>query len=156
MPADSRGLNLVTHSPATPVITQPDAHPFDRKVITRQARIAVIGLGYVGLPLALAYARDGCTVIGIDIDSPKVDALNAGRSHVDDVPSSALAEEIGAGRFSATDDGSMLRSADVDTIVVGTDRPYTEALASIDFYFHSLADLRKELATLLSGLEEAK
>ena len=99
-----------------------DLQPFDRRVVTQEARIAVIGVGYVGLPLALAYARAGFKVTGIDVDPPKVAALNAGHSHVDDVPSSALAAEVSAGRFTATQDPGALHSADVIFICVPTPR----------------------------------
>ena len=60
------------------------------QIRTRQARVAIIGLGYVGLPLAVAYAESGFHVTGIDIDVRRVDALNAGRSPVADVPSEQL------------------------------------------------------------------
>jgi len=93
---------------------------FDRAVLAREARIAVIGVGYVGLPLALAYAVEGFRVVGIDVDAGKTAMLNAGRSYVDDVPSSALAPEVGAGRFLATRDSAVLGSADVIFICVPT------------------------------------
>jgi UDP-N-acetyl-D-glucosamine dehydrogenase len=54
-------------------------------------RIGIIGLGYVGLPLAVAFAEAGCEVVGLDVDGAKVEALNEGRSYVEDVPDSALA-----------------------------------------------------------------
>jgi UDP-N-acetyl-D-glucosamine dehydrogenase len=54
-------------------------------------RIGIVGLGYVGLPLAVAFAEAGCDVVGIDVDAGKVSALRAGRSHIEDVPSEALA-----------------------------------------------------------------
>jgi UDP-N-acetyl-D-glucosamine dehydrogenase len=61
------------------------------KISSRQASVAIIGLGYVGLPLAVAFAEAGFHVTGIDIDQKRVDSLNAGRSHVSDVPSEKLA-----------------------------------------------------------------
>lgn len=93
---------------------------FDRKVIAREARIAVIGIGYVGLPLALAYATRGFSIVGVDIDEAKTAALNTGRSYVDDVPASALLAELRSGRFSATSDMMSLQSADVVFICVPT------------------------------------
>jgi UDP-N-acetyl-D-glucosamine dehydrogenase len=54
-------------------------------------QIGIIGLGYVGLPLAVAFAESGCEVVGLDVDEAKVEALNAGRSYIEDVPSAALA-----------------------------------------------------------------
>lgn len=62
-----------------------------QKIQTRQARVAVIGLGYVGLPLAVAFADEGFRVVGIDINQERVDAINAGVSYVQDVPSEQLA-----------------------------------------------------------------
>jgi len=54
-------------------------------------QIGIIGLGYVGLPLAVAFAEAGCEVVGLDVDATKIEALNAGRSYIEDVPSAALA-----------------------------------------------------------------
>jgi UDP-N-acetyl-D-glucosamine dehydrogenase len=93
---------------------------FDRAVLAREARIAVIGVGYVGLPLALAYAAEGFSVVGLDIDAGKTAMLNAGQSYVDDIPSTVLALEVGAGRFRATVDPAALGSADVVFICVPT------------------------------------
>ena len=61
------------------------------KIHTRTATIAVIGLGYVGLPLAVAFAEKGFPVVGIDVDGRKVAALNRGESYVQDIPSARLA-----------------------------------------------------------------
>src|SRR5581483_5944484 len=55
-------------------------------------KIGVIGLGYVGLPLAVAFAREGCEVIGVDVDARKVEAIEDARSYVEDVGSEELAE----------------------------------------------------------------
>ena len=57
----------------------------------RDAHVAIIGLGYVGLPLAVAFAEAGYRVTGIDLDARKVDAINRGESYIEDVPSSAIA-----------------------------------------------------------------
>jgi len=98
---------------------EPPSH-FDHRVLTREARIAVIGLGYVGLPLALAYARQGFSTVGVDVDQAKAGRLNAGHSYIDDVSSSALEEQVRAGRFAATTDAGVLQSADVVFICVPT------------------------------------
>jgi UDP-N-acetyl-D-glucosamine dehydrogenase len=66
------------------------------KFHTRQAHVAVIGLGYVGLPLAVVFAEAGYRVTGIDVDPRKVDALNRGESYVEDIPSSRLAPLVGS------------------------------------------------------------
>ena len=116
--------------PPTVVDRQPDRSPspgepgpekqYDRKVETRAARIAVIGVGYVGLPLALAYANQGFTVTGLDVDESKAAMLNAGQSYLDDVPSGALAEEVRSSRLTATGDVGVLQSADVIFVCVPT------------------------------------
>ena len=61
--------------------------------------IAIIGLGYVGLPLSLQFARSGVTVIGLDIDPAKVDAINRGQTYIKHVPASAIAEHVSGRRF---------------------------------------------------------
>jgi UDP-N-acetyl-D-glucosamine dehydrogenase len=62
------------------------ASVFHERVRTREARIGVIGLGYAGLPLALAFARQGFEVTGIDVNRERVDAVNAGETYLVDVP----------------------------------------------------------------------
>ena len=62
-------------------------------IAKRTARVCIMGLGYVGLPLAMAVCRAGFSVLGFDIDSRKTDALNAGRSYIDAVPVSKLVEQ---------------------------------------------------------------
>jgi UDP-N-acetyl-D-glucosamine dehydrogenase len=87
---------------------------------SRSARCAVLGLGYVGLPLAVELGRAGFRVLGYDISESVVNGLNAGDSHIQDVSSAALQEEIGAGRFEATSDASRLAECDVLVICVPT------------------------------------
>ena len=90
------------------------------KLASRQARIAVIGLGYVGLPLAVELARAGFRVVGIDVDVRRVEAINAGQSYIGDVPAADLAAVVRAGRLSATTDFSALRECDAVSICVPT------------------------------------
>lgn len=90
------------------------------KIETRSARAGVIGLGYVGLPLAIAIARSGFAVTGFDIDAKKIVALEARRSYIDSVGSDDLAAEIDSGRFSATTDFAKLAACDVIVICVPT------------------------------------
>ena len=68
------------------------------KIAERRATVAIIGLGYVGLPLAVAFAEAGFPVVGIDVDASKVDALNAGHSYISDIPSSRLQRVAGSGQ----------------------------------------------------------
>jgi UDP-N-acetyl-D-glucosamine dehydrogenase len=83
--------------------------------------IAIIGLGYVGLPLSLQFARSGVRVIGIDIDSRKVEALGQGRSYIAHITAASIAEQVSAGRFSATTDFARVR--DVDGIIICVPTP---------------------------------
>ncbi|MGA4645488.1 nucleotide sugar dehydrogenase [Limisphaera sp. 4302-co] len=82
--------------------------------------IAVVGQGYVGLPLALQFARSGVKVLGLDIDPAKVEALNAGRSYIHHIPSEAVAEQRAAGRFEASTDFSRVREVEAVIICVPT------------------------------------
>jgi len=91
-----------------------------KKIESKQAKLGVIGLGYVGLPLAVEFARAGFSVIGYDVDQKRVGELMAGRSYIPDVPSDHLAEVVKDGRFVATTDPSRLGEADIIDICVPT------------------------------------
>jgi UDP-N-acetyl-D-glucosamine dehydrogenase len=82
--------------------------------------IGIVGLGYVGIPLALTACKAGFRVIGFDIDEKRVAQLNKGRSGIKHIPSSAIAEAVKAGRFDATTDFDRLSDADVIIIAVPT------------------------------------
>ena len=82
--------------------------------------IAVIGLGYVGLPLAVEFARAGFPVTGIDVQESKVARLNRGESYVQDVPTDVLRPLVDAGKFHATSDFSLVRELDTINIAVPT------------------------------------
>lgn len=71
-------------------------------------RVGIIGLGYVGLPLAIAFARAGADVVGLDTDKAKISAIDEGRSYIEDVNSGELASLVASGRLRATSDGSKL------------------------------------------------
>ena len=90
------------------------------RIRSSQARIGVIGLGYVGLPLAVEFARVGFDVTGFDVDERKNAAINAGRSYIPDVPDADLCEAVTAGRFRATAEMSQLGQMDVIDICVPT------------------------------------
>ncbi len=89
-------------------------------IAKRAARVGVIGLGYVGLPLALTTAQAGFTVTGFDIDPTKIDAITARKSYIEAAPDAVLAAEVDAGRFSATCDFAGLGACDVIIICVPT------------------------------------
>jgi UDP-N-acetyl-D-glucosamine dehydrogenase len=86
----------------------------------RRARIGIIGLGYVGLPLAVEFARAGFDVTGFDVDEAKSLQINAGRSYIPDVPSADLTDLIARGVLRATTDMSQLGAMDVIDICVPT------------------------------------
>ena len=92
----------------------------EHKIDATSARIVVIGLGYVGLPLAVAFAEVGFPVVGLDVDGQRVDALNRGESYLHDVPSASIAPLRAVGRLSATRDYDVLRQASVMFICVPT------------------------------------
>jgi UDP-N-acetyl-D-glucosamine dehydrogenase len=83
-------------------------------------KIAIVGLGYVGLPLSLQFARSDTTVLGLDIDKAKVKSLNSGRSYIKHVESSAIAEAVNAGKFSASADFSRVKETEAVIICVPT------------------------------------
>lgn len=83
-------------------------------------KIAIIGLGYVGLPLCLQFARSGVCVIGLDIDKSKVESLNAGRSYIKHIEGSAIQEQLKASRLHASTDFSEIKSVEAIIICVPT------------------------------------
>lgn len=89
----------------------------------RTAKVGLIGLGYAGLPLAIAFAEAGFDVVGIDVQDARVDALNHGESYIGDVPAERIAPLVSERRFRATTDYSAL--ADVDAITICVPTPLT-------------------------------
>src|SRR5208282_5469629 len=84
-------------------------------------KIAIVGLGYVGLPLSLQFARSDTTVLGLDIDEAKVKSLLAGRSYIQHIESSAIAGAVKAGRLCASTDFS--RVAEVEAVIICVPTP---------------------------------
>ena len=77
----------------------------------RDQKIAIIGLGYVGLPLSLQFARSGVSVLGVDTDPAKVTDCNAGRGYIKHISGEMINEQVKAGRFAATGRKSLLVTA---------------------------------------------
>jgi UDP-N-acetyl-D-glucosamine dehydrogenase len=102
------------------VTTQEHATGLESKIRTRAARVGVIGLGYVGLALAVETAEIGFPVVGIEIDEDKAAMVNGCRSYIGDVTDEALDRVVGAERFRAATDYGALRDADVIIICVPT------------------------------------
>ena len=93
---------------------------FETRMARRSARIGVIGLGYVGLPLAVEFARAGYRVTGFEIDAHRAAVLNRGRSYIQDVPTASVRELVRSGHLRATLDFDELRRMDVVDICVPT------------------------------------
>ncbi len=91
-----------------------------QRIADRKAKIGVIGLGYVGLPLAVEFARAGFHVVGYDVDATKTATLNGGVSYIPDVPTAHVAEVVARGLLRATTDASELADVDVIDICVPT------------------------------------
>src|SRR5687767_1343105 len=91
---------------------------FDERIASRTARVGIVGLGYAGLPLAMAFAETGFTVTGIDLDADRVGAIAEGRSYLVDVPVERYAGV--SGRLDATTDYAAVAQLDALTICVPT------------------------------------
>ena len=95
-----------------------------KKIAAKKAAVGVIGMGYVGLPIALRFAEAGVRALGFDIDPVKVKRLSKGESYIRHIPSAQIAQRKKEGLFSATADFSRL--AEVDAIIVAVPTPLTE------------------------------
>src|ERR1700730_16266747 len=113
----SPGAKLIIEMQPNTVRT---AQALQDKINARTARVGVVGLGYVGLPLAMEFARAGFEVTGIDILESKVSTLNRRESYVQDVPTSLLKQHIDSGKFKATTDFSVVKDLDTINIAVPT------------------------------------
>ena len=96
------------------------AQVLEEKIRTRTARVGIVGLGYVGLPLAVEFARAGFRVTGIDISPEKTARVNAGDSYVGDIPNSTLRPLVESGKLAATSDFSAVEELDTINICVPT------------------------------------
>jgi UDP-N-acetyl-D-glucosamine dehydrogenase len=90
------------------------------RIKDKTARVGVLGLGYVGLPLAVEFARAGFDVVGIDVQKDKVDLFNAGRCYIKDVPDEVFRPLVESGKLRATTDFSVIRELDTIDICVPT------------------------------------
>jgi len=93
------------------------------RLTAREAVVSVVGMGYVGLPVAVAFAEAGFEVVGIDLDLEKVAGLSAGHSHGTDVEDDRLAPLVKSGRFTITD--SFERTGDSDAVLICVPTPIT-------------------------------
>jgi len=95
-----------------------------RKLNDRTAVIGVVGLGYVGLPLALRFSEVGYRDVGFDVDVANVDAINAGRSYIQHIPAASIASARSANRFEAT--SKYARAKDCDALVICVPTPLNQ------------------------------
>ncbi len=125
-----------------------------QKIETRQAVVAVIGLGYVGLPLAIAFAKAGFQVVGIDVNAARVEGINQGQSYVEDIPSNLLAsytkrtvetEQHGAVKIlTATTDFDALY--DVDAVIICVPTPLDKTKdPDMSYLISATAEIAKRL-----------
>jgi len=96
------------------------ARVLEEKIRTRQAQVGIVGLGYVGLPLAVEFAKAGFMVTGIDLSDSKIARINDGESYVGDIPSRTLEPLVASGKIKATADFSVIRDLDTVNICVPT------------------------------------
>jgi len=96
------------------------AKVLEEKIRARSARVGIVGLGYVGLPLAVEFAKAGFTVTGIDISEEKIRRVNGGDSYVADIPAATLAPLVEAGKLRGTTDFSAIQALDTVNICVPT------------------------------------
>src|SRR5947209_1757568 len=106
--------------PEPQLAIEPTAAILEEKIRSRTARVGIVGLGYVGLPLAVEFAKAGFTVTGIDVSEQKTRSVNAGDSYVGDIPTSTLGPLVEAGKLRATTDFSAVLELDTINICVPT------------------------------------
>ena len=94
-----------------------------KKIENKSAIIGIVGLGYVGLPLALEFADKGFKTIGFDIDERKIPILNKGKSYIKHINQSRIQKAVDSKKFSATSDFSRLPEVDVIIICTSSYRP---------------------------------
>src|SRR5918997_4472434 len=115
-----------------------------RLIETKSARVGVIGLGYVGLPLAVEFARRGLRAVGFEVDAAKAEAVNRGDSYIGDVPAPALREVVAAERLHATTDFDELASCDCVIICVPTPLRKTKE-PDISYILAAAGEIQKRL-----------
>ncbi len=114
------------------------------KLKEKKAVVGIIGLGYVGLPLAAEFGRNGLKVIGFDISTKKVKLINAGKSDIGDVPSAMVKELVGKKLLRATDDFSQLKKVDCVAICVPTPLSKTKD-PDVTFILNAVDQVKKYL-----------
>lgn len=122
------------------------AHKTDllSRIEARKAVIGVVGLGYVGLPLAEVFARGGVRVVGFDVDPAKIDAIRAGKTYIGDLTDEQVGTQVDAGRLTATTDFNGL--AEVDAILICVPTPLRKTLdPDISYVVNAAEEIKKRL-----------
>lgn len=127
---------------ASRVVSQ--AEILEKKILDRSATIAIIGIGYVGLPLAVEFGRVGFKVTGIDINPEKIEIVNAGKSDVDDIKDYQVKELTDLKRLKCTDDFSALKGIDCVAIAVPTPLNKTKD-PDVSSILSAVAEIKKHL-----------
>lgn len=125
-----------------------------KKIMSRTATVAVVGLGYVGLPLAVAFAQKGYRVKGVDVARHRIDQLNRKKSYITDVPSSDVAAVVQKGKFEASTDFSLLKAVDAIILCVPTPikKRYTPDVSYMTSACQSVAKyMRKNTLVILES-----
>ncbi len=106
--------------PESQAVTASAGKVLEQKILSRSARVGIVGLGYVGLPLAVEFARAGFHVTGIDLSADKTRRVTAGESYIGDISSATLAPLVQSGKLDATTDFAAVRELDTINICVPT------------------------------------
>ncbi|MBI3811359.1 MAG: nucleotide sugar dehydrogenase [Nitrospirae bacterium] len=114
------------------------------KIRNKTARVGIIGMGYVGLPLAVEFANAGFTVAGLDVDGERIRVLQSGHSYIPDVPSDTVLDLVKKGRFNPTTDPDLLKTMDTITICVPTPLRKTKD-PDLSFVMNSVEGIRRSL-----------
>ncbi|MCU0652239.1 MAG: nucleotide sugar dehydrogenase [Candidatus Omnitrophica bacterium] len=127
---------------------------FKRRVDKRQVKIAVVGLGYVGLPLAIEFVKKGFSVLGIELDKDRIARIKNNISYIADVASGELKKAIAGGKFNAGSNFSILKQADVISICVPTPlkTKYSPDISFIKNAVHSISqNIKKGVLVILES-----
>ncbi len=114
------------------------------KIANKTVKIGVVGLGYVGLPLAEVFCRAGISVCGFDVDPGKIDMIQAGKTYIGDLSDEQVQEQVGSGRLTATTDFDGL--AEMDAILICVPTPLRKTLdPDISYVVSSVEQIKKRL-----------
>ena len=120
------------------------AHTLASRIRSHEAAVGIIGLGYVGLPLAVEFARVGFPVVSFDVDHVRVNCVNEGRSYIGDVSEETLKKLVDKGLLRATTEFDMLR--DIDAVIICVQTPFTATKEpDLSFVISSLHEIRRRL-----------